>query len=62
MREFGTDAAAALETYAADEEAFRDSEWMQVALMGSDSTDTVRITYPNYLAPAGDRLKYFAGL
>ena len=62
LREFGLDSAGALEAYAAAEEDFRDSEWMQVVLIGSDSLDTVRITHPNYFAPAGNRSKYFAGL
>ena len=62
LREFGMDSAGALEAYAAAEEDFRDSEWMQVVLIGSDSLDTVRITHPNYFAPAGNRSKYFAGL
>lgn len=62
LREFGMDLAGALEAYAAIEENHRDSEWMQVVLIGSDSLDTVRITHPNYFAPAGNRSKYFAGL
>lgn len=62
LREFGMDLAGALEAYAAIEEDHRDSEWMQVVLIGSDSLDTVRITHPNYFAPAGNRSKYFAGL
>ena len=56
------DSAGAVEAYAAAEEDHRDSEWMQVVLIGSDSLDTVRITHPNYFAPAGNRSKYFAGL
>lgn len=48
LREFGMDLAGALEAYAATEEDLRDSEWMQVVLIGSDSIDTVRITHPNY--------------
>ena len=62
LREFGMDSAGALEADAATEEDLRDSEWMQVVLIDSDSLDTVHITHPNYFAPAGNRSKYFAGL
>ncbi len=62
LREFGMDSVGTLEVYAATEEDHRDSEWMQFVLIGSDSLDTVRITHPNYFAPAGNGSKYFAGL
>ena len=62
LREFGMDSAGALEADAATEEDLRDSEWMQVVLIGRYSLDTVRITHPHYFAPAGNRSKYFAGL
>ena len=61
LREFGMDSVGTLEVYAATEEDHRDSEWMQFVLIGSDSLDTVRITHPNYFAPAGNGSKYFAG-
>ncbi len=52
LRAFGTNSAAALEAHAAAEEDFRDSDWMKIVLLGSDSLDTLRVTHPNYFAPA----------
>ncbi|QXT62767.1 hypothetical protein [Tessaracoccus palaemonis] len=46
--EFGTDAAAAVESYQQVERKFRDSAWMDIVLVGSDSLDTIRITHANY--------------
>lgn len=48
VREFGTDTEAALAAYADAERTYRDSDWMPVVLIGSDSLETVRITHANY--------------
>jgi hypothetical protein len=55
------DSEAALSAYAAAEETYRESEWMQIVLIGSDSIDTVRVTHANYFEPSAES-KYFAGL
>jgi hypothetical protein len=61
LQEFGVDSEAALSAYAAAEETYRESEWMQIVLIGSDSIDTVRVTHANYFEPSAES-KYFAGL
>jgi len=62
LQEFGVDSEAALAAYAAAEETYREADWMQIVLIGSDSIDTVRVTHANYFEPSGVESKYFAGL
>ena len=62
IQEFGTDIEAALAAYADVERTYRDSDRMQIVLIGSDSLETVRITHANYFPRTGSESKYFAGL
>lgn len=62
LEEFGTDAEAGLAAYAAVEAEFREADYMQIVLIGSDSIETVKVTHANYFEPTGRESKYFAGL
>ena len=62
LQEFGLDSEGALSAYAAAEENYRDSDWIQTVLIGSDSIETVRVTHPNYFDASEAESKYFAGL
>lgn len=60
QREFGTDAALAMERYAEKEAQYRDSNAVDIVLVGSDSIDTVKVTHSTYFdgftSDASDRL------
>lgn len=62
LKEFGSNSDAALAAYAEAEKTYRESDWMQIVLIGSDSLDTVRITHANYFERSDEVSKYFAGL
>ncbi len=50
---FGRDLAAATAAYAAAEREHRDSNLVDIVLVGSDSIDTVRVTHSTYFDGRG---------
>lgn len=48
QREFGADAERAMEEYAEREATYRDSNAVDIVLVGSDSIETVKVTHSTY--------------
>lgn len=46
--QFGTDSSAATAAYSAKESYYRDSDSVDIVLVGSDSLETVKITHSTY--------------
>jgi len=47
-RDFGTDIDSATDEYARQEQAYRDSNVIDIVLVGSDSIETVKVTHSTY--------------
>lgn len=63
LQEFGTNASAAMEAYAAKErEHLNAGDTIEIVLIGSDSLETVQLTHANYFDGTVAVSKYFAGL
>lgn len=63
MKEFGTDSKTAMAEYAKLERAhMKESDSIEIVLIGSDSLDTVKITHANYFDGTVAVSKYFADL
>ncbi|ORV85013.1 hypothetical protein AWC11_20700 [Mycobacterium interjectum] len=63
LKEFGTDAKSAMAEYARLERAhMKESDSIEIVLIGSDSLETVKITHANYFDGTVAVSKYFAGI
>lgn len=47
-KDFGTDIDSATDEYARQEQAYRDSNVIDIVLIGSDSIETVKVTHSTY--------------
>ena len=47
-KDFGTDIDSATDEYARQEQAYRDSNVIDIVLIGSDSVETVKVTHSTY--------------
>ena len=61
VTEHGTDEAAALDAYEADEALHRDDDNFDVVLIGADSLETIRTTHASYFGGAAQRLAELLG-
>ncbi|BBZ39296.1 hypothetical protein [Mycobacterium conspicuum] len=64
LKEFGTDAKSAMAEYARLERAQmkKESDSIEIVLIGSDSLETVKVTHANYFDGTVAVSKYFAGI
>lgn len=63
LTEFGTDVKSAMAEYARlEREHMKESDSIEIVLIGSDSLDTVKVTHANYFDGTVAVSKYFAGI
>ncbi|GJO29558.1 hypothetical protein MSS2_04765 [Mycobacterium marinum] len=63
LTEFGTDVKSAMAAYARlEREHMKESDSIEIVLIGSDSLDTVKVTHANYFDGTVAVSKYFAGI
>lgn len=63
-KDFGSDSDSAVARYAELENEYKDSDFVEIVLIGSDSIETVRVTHANYFdgSVAVGASKYLAGI